>query len=86
MAWIADPDPPGSWTADYQAVAATGEVGVGRGVTRYQAGGGRPEREYANVFVLRFDERGRWVKRPARSPATSARHPLPCPSPWGRGL
>ena|SRR2546428_7637168 len=30
-AWIADPDPPGSWTADYQAVAATGEVGVGRG-------------------------------------------------------
>src|SRR5207245_2960254 len=30
-AWIADPDPPGRWTADYQAVAATGEVGVGRG-------------------------------------------------------
>ena len=73
-AWIADPDPPGSWTADYQAVAATGEVGVGRGVTRYRAGGGRPEREYANVFVLRFDEQGRchdyveWlVKRPGKS-------------------
>jgi len=74
-AWIADTDPPGSWTADYQAVAVTGEVGVGRGVTRYQAGDGRPEREYASVFLLRFDERGRcreyvewWVKRPPKSP------------------
>jgi ketosteroid isomerase-like protein len=73
-AWIADPDPPGSWTADYRAVAVTGDVGVGQGITRYKAGGRRPEREYANVFILRFDERGRcreyvewWVKQPARS-------------------
>ncbi len=32
-AWIAEGDPPSSWTADYQAVAVNGEVGVGRGVT-----------------------------------------------------
>jgi len=76
-AWIVGADPSGSWTADYQAVAVNGEVGVGRGVTRYQAGGGRPEREYANVFLLRFDERGQcleylewWVKRPQSHLAT----------------
>ncbi len=73
-AWIAEADPPGSWTADYRAVAVTGELGVGRGVTRYQARDRRPEREYANLFLLRFDERGRcreyvewWGKRPPRS-------------------
>jgi uncharacterized protein (TIGR02246 family) len=73
-AWIAGRDPPDSWTADYRAVAVTGDVGVGRGVTRYRAVGRRSEREYANVFILRFDERGRcreyvewWVKRPAGS-------------------
>ncbi len=68
-----------------------GEVGVGRGVTRYQGGDRRPEREYANLFLLRFDERGRcreyvewWVKRPPRSSGTQGRHPSPAP-PHGGG-
>ncbi len=74
-AWIAEPDPPDSWTADYRAIAANGDLGVGEGVTRYQPRAGKPEREFANVFVLRFDEQGRcreymewWVKRPPDSP------------------
>jgi len=75
-AWIADTDPPDSWTADYKAAAVTGEVGVGQGITRYRAGAGRPEREYANIFLFRFDEQGRcreytewWIKGPT-SPGT----------------
>lgn len=76
-AWLADQDPPGSWAADYRAIAVNGELGVAEGVTHYQALDGRPEREYANVFILRFDPQGRcceymewWVKRPEQPPGS----------------
>ena len=58
-AWIEENDPPDSWTADYRAIAVNGDLGIGRGVTRYHARPGNPAREYANLFVLRFDEQGR---------------------------
>ena len=76
QAWIEENDPPDTWSADYRAVAVNGDLGVGRGVTRYRARDGRPEREYANVFLVRFDPEGRcreyvewFVKRPENSPA-----------------
>ena len=59
MAWLAEPDPAGSWSADYRAVAVDGEIGVGRGITSYLANGDQPAREYANLFLLRFDKDGR---------------------------
>jgi len=78
-AWLSDNDPPDSWTADYRAIAVNGELGVGEGVTVYQARADRPEREYANVFILRFDDQGRcreymewWLKRPPQ-PSTDYR-------------
>lgn len=58
-AWIEENDPPDSWTADYHAIAVNGDLGVGRGITRYRARDGRPAQEYANLFLLRFDDQGR---------------------------
>jgi ketosteroid isomerase-like protein len=75
-AWIEENDPPDSWTADYRAVAVAGDIGVGRGITLYRARDGRPEKEYANLFLLRFDDQGRcreytewFMKRPEKTPA-----------------
>jgi hypothetical protein len=73
-AWADDPDAPLSWDARYEALAAEGDVGVARGWTRYQDG-----KEYANLFVIRFDGDGRakeftefFVKRdPEKSAAVS---------------
>ncbi len=59
-AWVGSPDEPGSWQADYEVLAVDGDVGVAHGRTRYltddRAG---IDREFANVFVCRFDAAGR---------------------------
>ena len=58
--WLADPDEPGSWEADYEVLAIDGDVHVAHGRTRYltddRAG---VDREFANIFVCRFDDEGR---------------------------
>jgi hypothetical protein len=73
-AWADDPDAPQTWDASYEALATEGDVGVARGWTRYEDG-----KEYANLFVIRFDGEGRateftefFVKRdPEKSTAVS---------------
>jgi hypothetical protein len=58
--WQADPDPPGSWQADYQVLAIDGDVFVAHGRTRYLTDDRREvEREFANIFICRFDADGR---------------------------
>ena len=57
--WRKEPDPPGSWEARYVPVAVEGNVGVAQGRTRYFRPDGTVDREFANIFVLHFDEAGR---------------------------
>jgi hypothetical protein len=59
-AWLDDPDAPGSWQADYDVLAVDGDVFVAHGRTRYLTDDRKSvDREFANVFVCRFDEDGR---------------------------
>ncbi len=58
--WLDDPDEPGSWQADYEVLAVDGDVFVAHGRTRYLTDDRREvDREFANVFVCRFDGEGR---------------------------
>ena len=58
--WLADPDAPGSWEADYEVLAVDGETYVAHGRTRYLTDDrSTVDREFANVFVCRFDDDGR---------------------------
>lgn len=59
-AWLADPDEPGSWEADYEVLAVDGDTFVAHGRTRYLTDDRSDvDREFANVFVCRFDGDGR---------------------------
>jgi hypothetical protein len=59
-AWLADPDEPGSWEADYEVLAVEGDTYVAHGRTRYLTDDhGEVDREFANIFVCRFDDEGR---------------------------
>lgn len=66
------PDQPGTYDADYRAVAADGEVAVAVGASTYRSEPGGPVTDvYDNCFVIRFDAQGRcreftewFVKRP----------------------
>ena len=53
-AWLDDPDDPRSWELTCEPVAADGDTGVARCVTRY-----RDDRTYHNIFIVRLDESGR---------------------------
>jgi ketosteroid isomerase-like protein len=58
--WLEDRDPPGSWGARYEPVAVEGDMAVATGYSRYLTEDrSAVDREYANVFVLRFVEDGR---------------------------
>ena len=58
--WLVDPDEPGSWEADYEVLAIDGDVHVAHGRTRYLTDDKTTvDREFANVFVCRFDADGR---------------------------
>ena len=52
--WSAEPDAPDTWEARYEALAVTGHIGVVSGWTKYKDGD-----EYANAYVIRFDDGGR---------------------------
>lgn len=59
-AWLENPDEPGSWQADYEVLAIDGDTGVAHGRTRYLTDDRTGvDREFANVFVIRFDDDGR---------------------------
>ena len=61
--WLEEPDAPGTWSAAYEPWLVAGDRAVATGVTRYLAeegeDGATVEREYYNVFLLRFDADGR---------------------------
>ena len=56
--WLATPDAPGTWRAEYRPLLVAGDTGVAHG-TSYYDGDERGPREYGNLFVLRFDDEGR---------------------------
>ena len=59
-AWLADPDEPGSWEADYEVLAVDGDTYVAHGRTRYLTDDRSTiDREFANIFVCKFDGEGR---------------------------
>jgi hypothetical protein len=67
--WLARQDAPGTTTFRYQVLATGPDLGVVRGWTLYHT---PPPSEFSNVWLIRFDERGRcreftewWVERPA---------------------
>ena len=61
-AWLAEPDPAGSWEAHYAPVAVEGNVGIAQGRTHYPPRGGGVERKFDNIFVMHFDEAGRCAR------------------------
>jgi len=65
--WLARKDEPGTTTFRYEVIAARGDTGVVRGWTTYL----ETRNEYSNIWVIRFNDRGRcreftewWVQRP----------------------
>ena len=52
--WLANPDEPGSWEAEYRPLAIEGDVAVATGESRYTNG-----RTFSNIYVCRFDPDGR---------------------------
>jgi len=65
--WLGNKDEPGSWDAEYRAIAVDGDTGVSVGESRYPNDG----RTFSNVFIVRFDGEGRarefsewWVEQP----------------------
>ena len=71
--WLKTPDAVGSWEAHYVPLAVEGNVGVAQGRTRYFKPDGSIERQFANLFVMHFDEAGRcsqfteWFMQPRTS-------------------
>jgi len=58
--WLKEPDDPESWQAEYEVLAIDGDVFVAHGRTRYLTDDRSDvDREFANIFVCRFDEDGR---------------------------
>lgn len=70
--WRQSPDAPGSWTAEYRALAVDGDVAIAEGETRYAGDAKTAERRYANLWVMRFAPDGRcrefteWFMEPRR--------------------
>jgi ketosteroid isomerase-like protein len=59
-AWLENPDPEGTWAADYQPLLVAGDVGVATGTSTYfREKSGEVEHVFYNIFVLTFDDAGR---------------------------
>jgi ketosteroid isomerase-like protein len=56
--WLDNQDAPGSFTASYAPIAIDGNLAVASGTSRYFKDGVL-DREYYNVFLIRFDDAGR---------------------------
>lgn len=81
-AWLENPDAPGSWEAAYAVLAVDGDTYIAHGFTRYLTDDRRAvDREFANLFVCRFDDDGRcrefteWFMR--RRPEAAPDEPPP---------
>jgi ketosteroid isomerase-like protein len=59
--WLEGKDTPGTYEGQYEPVAIDGDVAIAHGKTRYFKDASKAEldREFDNIFVLRFDEQGR---------------------------
>ncbi|HET9289613.1 MAG TPA: nuclear transport factor 2 family protein [Actinomycetes bacterium] len=57
--WLADRDEAGTYEGSYRPVLVAGDEAVARGYSRYLNTNGTVEREYDNLFLLRFDADGR---------------------------
>jgi ketosteroid isomerase-like protein len=57
--WLEDPDPPGTFESRYRPVLVAGDRAVANGVSRYLNADGSLDKEYDNLFLLRFDAAGR---------------------------
>ncbi len=61
--WLAGPDEPDSWEAEYAPIAVTGDLAVAHGRSRYfEADRTKLRTEYDNIFTIRFDAAGRCVE------------------------
>jgi uncharacterized protein (TIGR02246 family) len=58
--WLKNPDAPNSWQAQYHPIMIDGNTAVTNGRSTYfEADGKTVNREFDNIFLLRFDEDGR---------------------------
>jgi hypothetical protein len=59
--WLKDPDPAGTFTANYGPIAIDGNVAVVNGRSTYFKDSSRTEltKEWDNIFVVEFDKDGR---------------------------
>jgi hypothetical protein len=60
--WLEERDAPDSWRARYAPVAVEGNAAVARGRTQYFLKDGTLAREFANVFIMQFDDAGRCLR------------------------
>jgi hypothetical protein len=60
--WLEEPDATGSWEAHYVPIAIDGNIAVAQGRTRYLLPDGTLEHEFANTFVMQFDQAGRCTR------------------------
>jgi hypothetical protein len=59
-AWLENPDTPGTYDAHYEPIAIDGDLAVTNGRSHYfEPDGSTLQREFDNLFVLRFDADGR---------------------------
>jgi uncharacterized protein (TIGR02246 family) len=73
--WLEDRDEAGTYEGSYHPVLVCGDQAVARGTSRYFNTNGSVEREYDNLFLLRFDADGRcaeyrewYMRRPEPTP------------------
>jgi ketosteroid isomerase-like protein len=58
--WLEERDEPGTYQAEYHAVAVDGDVAIATGTSTYFTESGGPvDRIYDNCYVMRFDSKGR---------------------------
>jgi SnoaL-like domain len=57
--WMENPDPAGSWEAQYEPYAVDGDRAVAVGESRYLNDDGSLKTVFFNAWLLRFDDEGR---------------------------
>ncbi|MDQ6714221.1 MAG: nuclear transport factor 2 family protein [Candidatus Dormibacteraeota bacterium] len=59
--WLENKDAPGTYDGHYDPIAIDGDLAVAHGRSRYFKDASRTEldREYDNLFLIRFDDEGR---------------------------
>jgi hypothetical protein len=59
--WLKNQDPPGTYDASYAPIAVDGNIAVAQGRSRYFKDSTQKQltKQWDNVFVIEFDDRGR---------------------------